>query len=104
MPQTIRTGYSALVDAAEREIETLPVEQALALFGRIDPEIPYHKPIFAADKRFVLFCAGGLRSALAAQTAHRMGLRPVAHIKGGFVACRKASGPLEPPTAKPKSA
>jgi rhodanese-related sulfurtransferase len=138
MPQTITTGYRALVDAAEREIETLPVEQALALFGRdsvtfvdirdvreleregrvpgafhcprgmlefwIDPESPYHKPIFAADKRFVFFCAGGLRSALAAQTAHRMGLRPVAHIKGGFGAWRKASGPLEPPTAKPKSA
>jgi hypothetical protein len=30
------------------------------------------------------FCAGGLRSALAAQTAHRMGLRPVAHLRGGF--------------------
>jgi rhodanese-related sulfurtransferase len=138
MPQTITTGYRVLVDAAEREIETLPVEQALALFGRgdvtfvdirdireleregrlpgafhcprgmlefwIDPESPYHKPIFAADKRFVFFCAGGLRSALAAQTAHRMGLRPVAHIKGGFGAWRKASGPLEPPTAKPKSA
>src|SRR5271169_4640255 len=70
----------------------------------VDPESPYHKEIFASDKRFVFFCAGGLRSALAAQTAHRMGLRPVAHIKGGFGAWRKASGPLEPPTAKPKSA
>ncbi len=36
MPQTITTGYRALVDAAEREIETLTVEQALALFGRDD--------------------------------------------------------------------
>ena len=34
----------------------------------IDPESPYHKPVFAADKKFVFFCAGGLRSALAAQT------------------------------------
>ena len=35
----------------------------------IDPESPYHKPVFAEDKRFVFFCAGGWRSALAAQTA-----------------------------------
>src|ERR1700678_1609515 len=49
----------------------------------IDPESPYHKPIFAEDNRFIFFCAGGWRSALAAQTAHRMGLRPGAHIKGG---------------------
>ena len=50
----------------------------------IDPESPYHKPIFAEDKKFVFFCAGALRSALAAHTAQRMGLRPVAHIEGGF--------------------
>lgn len=70
----------------------------------IDPASPYHKPEFAQDKRFVFFCAGGWRSALAAQTAHRMGLGPVAHIAGGFGAWRKANGPLEAPTAKPKSA
>jgi rhodanese-related sulfurtransferase len=68
----------------------------------IDPASPYHKPEFAQDKRFVFFCAGGWRSALAAQTAHRMGLGPVAHIAGGFGAWRKANGPLEAPAAKPK--
>jgi rhodanese-related sulfurtransferase len=61
----------------------------------IDPESPYHKEVFAQDKRFVFFCAGGLRSALAADTAHRMGLKPVAHIKGGFGAWKKAGGPVE---------
>ena len=40
----------------------------------IDPESPYHKPIFAEPKTFVFFCAGGLRSALAAKTAQDMGL------------------------------
>ena len=25
----------------------------------IDPESPYHKPVFAEDKKFVFFCAGG---------------------------------------------
>jgi rhodanese-related sulfurtransferase len=61
----------------------------------IDPESPYHKDVFAQDKRFVFFCAGGLRSALAAEAAQRMGLRPVAHIKGGFGAWKKAGGPVE---------
>lgn len=61
----------------------------------IDPESSYHKPVFAEDKRFVFFCAGGLRSALAAETAQRMGLKPVAHIKGGFGAWKKAGGPIE---------
>ena len=68
----------------------------------IDPESPYHKPIFAEDKQFVFFCGGGWRSALAAQTAQRMGLRPVAHIGGGFGAWRKAGGPIEAPPPKPK--
>jgi rhodanese-related sulfurtransferase len=61
----------------------------------IDPESPYHKPVFAEDKRFVFFCAGGWRSALAAQTAQHMGLQPVAHIEGGFKAWREAGGPVE---------
>ena len=61
----------------------------------IDPDIPYHKPVFAADKRFVFFCAGGMRSALAAATAKEMGLKPVAHIEGGFGAWREAGGPVE---------
>ena len=68
----------------------------------IDPESPYHKPIFAEDKRFVFFCAGGMRSALAAATAHDMGLRPVAHIEGGFGAWKKAGGPVESWTPKQK--
>jgi rhodanese-related sulfurtransferase len=67
----------------------------------IDPESPYHKPVFAQDKRFVFFCAGGMRSALAAQTAKHMGLKPVAHIEGGFKAWRDAGGPVEKLEPKP---
>ena len=66
----------------------------------IDPESPYHKPTFAQDKRFVFFCAGGMRSALAAATAQDMGLKPVAHIEGGFGAWKKAGGPVEAWTPK----
>src|SRR6187399_1615504 len=129
MPQNITLHVHSLVEAAEREIETISAEQAVALHGRgdavlvdlrdireleregrvpgafhcprgmlefwNDPESPYHKPTFAADKRFVFFCAGGLRSALATQAAQRMGLKPVAHIQGGFGAWKKAGGPVE---------
>jgi rhodanese-related sulfurtransferase len=62
----------------------------------IDPDSPYHKPVFQEDKRFVFFCAGGWRSALAAATAAEMGLKPVAHIAGGFGAWKAAGGPIEP--------
>jgi rhodanese-related sulfurtransferase len=68
----------------------------------IDPESKYHKPMFAQDKRFVFFCAAGQRSALATQCAQRMGLRPVAHITGGFTAWKAAGGPVEMPPANPK--
>ena len=68
----------------------------------IDPESPYHKPVFAQDKRFVFFCAGGTRSALAAATASDMGLRPVAHVEGGFGKWKEAGGPIEAVQPKPK--
>jgi rhodanese-related sulfurtransferase len=131
VPQTITIHVHALVAAAERAIETLPVAAALALHGDddvvfvdlrdirelnregrvpgafhcprgmlefwIDPESKYHKPVFAQDKRFVFFCAAGQRSALAAETAQRMGLKPVAHIAGGFTAWKQAGGPIEAP-------
>jgi rhodanese-related sulfurtransferase len=69
----------------------------------IDPASPYFKPKFGEDKRFVFFCAGGLRSALAAKTAQDMGLKPVAHIVGGFGAWKKAGGPVEPPPDTPRA-
>ncbi|MEM9026760.1 MAG: rhodanese-like domain-containing protein [Pseudomonadota bacterium] len=62
----------------------------------IDPDSPYHKPVFAEDKSFVFFCAGGQRSVLAAKAAQDMGLAPVAHVIGGLRAWQKAGGPIEP--------
>jgi len=61
----------------------------------IDPASPYAKPVFQQDKKFIFHCAGGLRSALAAKTAQDMGLKPVAHLGGGFAAWRDAGGPVE---------
>ena len=69
----------------------------------IDPDSPYHKPVFSEDKRFVFFCAGGWRSALAAATAQDMGLKPVAHMGGGFTAWRETGGPVEQAQRKPEA-
>ena len=61
----------------------------------IDPDSPYHKPIFGEDKHFIFHCASGWRSALATDTAQKMGLKPVSHIEGGLGAWVKAGGPIE---------
>ncbi len=66
----------------------------------IDPQSPYAKPVFQQNKRFVFFCAGGWRSALAAQTAGQMGLARAAHAGGGFKGWKEAGGPAEPSPAK----
>lgn len=129
MSQTIKLGHKAMVAAADREIETIPTEEAIKMHGNpdvvfvdirdprelerdgkvpgafhatrgmlefwIDQDSPYHKPTFNQDKKYVFFCAGALRSALAAKTALDMGLKPVAHIAGGFGAWKKAGGPVE---------
>ena len=67
----------------------------------IDPASPYHKPVFAEPKRFVFFCGGGWRSALAAKTAQDMGLENVAHIGGGFKEWREAGGAVEAVPKRP---
>lgn len=70
----------------------------------IDPESPYFKPRFGEDKKFVFFCAGGMRSVLAAKVAQDMGLKPVAHVIGGFRAWKEAGGPVDTGPLKPKHA
>ena len=42
------------------------------------------------NKEIVLFCAGGLRSALAAKSLKDMGFKKVSHIDGGFAALRQS--------------
>lgn len=67
----------------------------------IDPASPYYKPLFASGHKFVFFCGGGWRSALAAKTAQDMGLTPVCHVEGGFGAWKKAGAPVEVVEQKP---
>ena len=54
----------------------------------LDPKSPYSKDI-DNSKEIVLFCAGGLRSALAAMSLNEMGFEKVSHIDGGFAAMKK---------------
>ena len=53
----------------------------------LDPESPYFKNgKLDMSKEMVLFCAGGLRSALAAKSLKEMGFENVSHVEGGFAA------------------
>ena len=53
----------------------------------LDPDGPYFKSgKIDMNKEMVLFCAGGLRSALAAKALKEMGFEKVSHLDGGFAA------------------
>lgn len=44
---------------------------------------------------YLLFCAAGWRSALAAKTLQDMGIPAVCHLEGGFQAWQQAGGPVK---------
>tara|TARA_B100000745_G_scaffold132802_1_gene86684 strand:+ start:460 stop:843 length:384 start_codon:yes stop_codon:yes gene_type:complete len=55
----------------------------------LDPDSVYFKEgKLDLSKEMVLFCAGGLRSALSAKSLQEMGFAKVSHIDGGFAAMR----------------
>jgi len=58
----------------------------------LDPNSPYYKKEKFEDptKKILLFCAGGMRSALAAKSMQDMGYENIAHIEGGFAAMSQA--------------
>ena len=58
----------------------------------LDPESVYFKEgKLDLNKEMVLFCAGGLRSALAAKSLKDMGFDKVSHIEGGFSALKMSN-------------
>lgn len=61
----------------------------------VDPDSPYHKPVFAEDRRFIFHCSKGWRSSLATRAIQEMGLDRVCHIAGGFEAWKEAGHPVE---------
>lgn len=65
----------------------------------VDPESPYFKEVFGEDKKFVLHCASGWRSALSTATLNDMGFE-AAHLREGFSKWAEKGGPVEIPEKK----
>ena len=57
-----------------------------------DPDSPYYNPAFDKNKRLVLYCAKGPRSALAAWRLKQMGFEKVCYLNGGMNAWLDADG------------
>ena len=99
-----RLGQDGVVFVDLRDVRELEREGAIPgafhcprgmLEFWLDPESPYHKPVFATGKEFVFFCNAAWRSALAADTAQQMGLENVKEMDGGFTAWKAAGYPVE---------
>lgn len=65
----------------------------------VDPDSPYYKEEFAADKTFLFHCASGWRSAITVATLQDMGFE-ASHLKEGFSTWEKQGGPVERPVPK----
>ena len=130
----MKVGFKDLIERAERNIESISVDQAEALIGDnntvfvdirdirelqregklpgathaprgmlefwVDPDSPYHREIFAENKKFVFYCASAWRSALATDTVQSMGMNKVCHMAGGFNAWKEAGKDIEPQELK----
>ena len=59
-----------------------------------DPSNDDHRAEFNPRRRTILYCAGGARSALAAETLQQLGYTNVAHLDGGFTAWVAAGLPV----------
>jgi rhodanese-related sulfurtransferase len=101
----LETGDVLLVDLREAE----ELRQHGRIAGAIhaprgmlefyaDPASAYHRPDFDPDRRTILYCASGGRSALAADTLQALGYTHVAHLDGGLRAWQAAGLSIEPGT------
>ena len=94
----IKEGNSNLIDIRDvRELQKEGSVEGATHIPRgmlefwLDPESAYFKNgKLDLEKEMVLFCAGGLRSALAAKSLKEMGFEKVSHIDGGFGAIKKS--------------
>ncbi|HUG00064.1 MAG TPA: rhodanese-like domain-containing protein [Ilumatobacter sp.] len=60
-----------------------------------DPESPYYQDRYQFENRYVLHCAGGARSALAADVLQQLGYTNIAHLEVGFNGWAAAGGDVE---------
>jgi rhodanese-related sulfurtransferase len=87
----VEKGQALLVDLRDSEElrlngvipNAIHVSRGMLEF-RADPTSPYHREEFDPNRRTILYCASGGRSALAADTLESMGYEDVAHLDGGF--------------------
>ena len=94
----VENGESNLIDIRDvRELQKEGKVQGATHIPRgmlefwLDPNSAYFKDgKLDLNKEMVLFCAGGLRSALAAKTLKDMGFEKVSHIDGGFGAIKQS--------------
>jgi rhodanese-related sulfurtransferase len=97
----LKKGNVSLVDIRESE----ELKQSGTIPGSVhaprgmlefyaDSSLPYHKSVFDKNKRLILHCASGGRSALATATLKQMGYQNVAHMDGGFKAWKEAGKPI----------
>lgn len=64
---------------------------------RADPASSEHFGALRLDRRTVVYCQTGWRSALAVHTLHDLGYRDVAHLQGGMDAWAAGNHPVVPP-------
>ncbi len=61
----------------------------------LDPTSQYYSGKVNPEKRIIVYCAGGQRSALAADVLREMGFPSVAHLETGFNGWAAAELPVE---------
>lgn len=99
--EELRSGNATLIDIREAD----ELQQTGKIDGSVhaprgmlefyaDDSLPYHKPEFNKEKRLILHCASGGRSALATATLKKMGYTNVAHMDGGMKAWKEAGMPV----------
>jgi rhodanese-related sulfurtransferase len=98
----VEAGDALLVDIREPEERaqgglikgSVPAPRGMIEFYA-DPTTPYHRPEFQFERRIILHCASGGRSALAADTLASLGYTRVAHLDGGLKAWKEQGLPVE---------
>jgi rhodanese-related sulfurtransferase len=98
----LATGDVLLVDIREPEERAatgmipgaVPAARSMLEFYA-DPTSPYHREGFETDRRIILYCASGGRSALATDMLGRLGYAHVAHLDGGIKSWMAADQPVE---------
>jgi rhodanese-related sulfurtransferase len=99
--QETQSGNAVLVDLREPEERAASGSIPGAIHAPrgmlefyADSTTPYHRPEFETDRRVILYCASGGRSALGADALRQLGYSRIAHLDGGIKAWQAAGLPV----------